>query len=152
MNTDVSQSTPRSVLIKRLQLIQKRVIPTDTTDLSIVNKYHHVNIIRNKNHDVIGFLAWNEIGFFNRKAYISSFAVLPEHQNRGLGSKLLAFTIDQIRKIGLKEIEVNTWRSNANALRFYRNHGFRIKVVEGENVLLGCDVVLIDQKQKGKTL
>jgi len=127
------------VLIKRLQHIQRHVIPTDETDLNIMKYYPkalNVNVIRNENREVIGYLAWKEIGFLNKKAYISSFAVLPEYQNKGYGSKLLNYTIQQISKQNLKEIEVSTWRTNNKALRFYLKHGFQIVKVEGESILL----------------
>jgi len=58
------------------------------------------------------------------------------HQNKGYGSKLLTFTINQTRKTSLGEIEVNTWKTNNKVLRFYLRHGFQIEKLEGENILL----------------
>jgi ribosomal protein S18 acetylase RimI-like enzyme len=128
------------VLIKHLQHIQKNVIPMDRTDLSIIKHYPkvlNINIIRNENHEIIGFLAWKEIGFWNKKAYITSIAILPKYQNKGYGSKLLTFTINQIRKTtNLKEIEVDTWKANNKALQFYLKHGFHVQKVENENITL----------------
>ena len=128
------------VLIKRLKHIQRHVIPMDKTDLSIMKYYPkalNVNVIRNENREVIGYLAWKEIGFLNKKAYINSFAVLPEYQNKGYGSKLLTYTLNQIRKTtNLKEIEVDTWKTNNKALQFYLKHGFHIQKVENPNITL----------------
>lgn len=128
------------VLIKHLQHIQKNVIPMDRTDLSIIKHYPkalNINIIRNENHEIIGFLAWKEIGFWNKKAYITSLAILPKYQNKGYGSKLLTFTINQIRKTtNLKEIEVDTLKTNNKAIRFYLKHGFQTTSLEDLKITL----------------
>lgn len=135
------------VLIKCLQYIQKHVIPMDRTDLTIIKYYPKalkVNIIRNKNHEIIGYIAWQEIGFINKKAKISSLAVLPQYQNKGYGSKLLNYTIQQISKQNLTEIKVTTWRTNNKALRFYLKHGFTIKNVENNNITLSKTLKMFD--------
>jgi ribosomal protein S18 acetylase RimI-like enzyme len=128
------------VLIKRLKHIQRHVIPMDKTDLSIIKYYPkalNVNVIRNENHEVIGYLAWKEIGFLNKKAYITSLAILPKYQNKGYGSKLLTFTINQIRKTtNLKEIEVDTLKTNNKAIRFYLKHGFQTTSLEDLKITL----------------
>jgi GNAT superfamily N-acetyltransferase len=48
--------------------------------------------------------------------------VLPQFQNRGLGSFLLLQEIERARRIGLP-LRLHTFRLN-RALRFYERHGF----------------------------
>lgn len=60
--------------------------------------------------------------------YIFMLAVLPEYQNKGLGSKLLAFAEEQARAKNFSKISLLTSKNNVNAIRFYERNGYQ-KVV-----------------------
>jgi ribosomal-protein-alanine N-acetyltransferase len=131
----------QKVWLEQIKNIQRNVLPMDETNLENIIYYpniYHVNIIK-KGEKIVGYLVWKEnYRFFSKPtAYISSFAILPEYQNKGYGSKLLTFTLNQIRKTtNLKEIEVDTWKTNNKAIRFYLKHGFQITSLENSNITL----------------
>jgi len=96
----------QNVILKRLRHIQKRVLPKDETNLDNIIFYpqiYHANVIK-LNGKIVGYLVWKEEHHFLKEptAYISSFAILPEYQNKGYGSKLLLLTLNQIKKKGIK--------------------------------------------------
>ena len=59
--------------------------------------------------------------------------VLPEHQRRGIGSKLLKHLIDLAKT---PEILVGTWANATWAIRFYEKHGFKLVPPEERDKLL----------------
>ncbi|MGB9023415.1 MAG: GNAT family N-acetyltransferase [Candidatus Bathyarchaeia archaeon] len=58
--------------------------------------------------------------------------VLPEHQRRGIGSKLLSYLMGMATS---RQILVGTWEAATWAIRFYEKHGF--KLLPNKNGLLG---------------
>jgi GNAT superfamily N-acetyltransferase len=59
--------------------------------------------------------------------------VLPEHQRRGVGGKLLEHLIGLAKT---SEILVGTWASATWAIRFYEKHGFKLVPPEEKDKLL----------------
>jgi GNAT superfamily N-acetyltransferase len=59
--------------------------------------------------------------------------VLPEHQRRGIGGKLLEHLIGLAKT---SEILVGTWASATWAIRFYEKHGFKLVPPEEKDKLL----------------
>lgn len=53
--------------------------------------------------------------------YIEGLFVLPDHWNKGVGSELLKHVLN-IKK----ELSLQVYESNINAVNFYRKHGFKI--------------------------
>lgn len=116
-----------NILLKRIEYIQSKVIPYDETNLNEVFRYptlFHLNVLK-LDKVIVGYLAWKTVS--NIRAYLCSLAVLPEHQNKGYGTKLLNFSIEQILKCGLTKIEVSTLRTDNRAIRFYLKHDFQIQ-------------------------
>jgi len=64
------------------------------------------------NGTVVGFCAW-------REGWIDHLYIAPEHQRRGLGSRLLGHAMR-----GLPSCRLWTFQCNAPARRFYEKHGF----------------------------
>lgn len=125
-----------NILLKRLEYIQSKVIPYDTTNLNDVFRYpniFHLNVLE-VDKVIVGYLVWKTIS--NIKAYLCSLAVLSQHQNKGYGSKLLNFSIEQILKYGLTEIEVSALRTNNKAIRFYLKHNFQIQSSDNSTLTL----------------
>jgi len=102
----------------------------------ITKKYAHdicyfVSVKDAKTHELVGFIT-----FLKRKEYpqetikVMSFAVHPEHQNRGLG-KILMSSIFNIEPT-IQRVFLCTRVTNDMALRAYRSWGF----VHDENTIL----------------
>jgi len=72
--------------------------------------------------------------------HLISFAILPEYQNKGYGSKLLLLTLNQIKKKGIKTITVQTLETNNKAIRFYLKHKFKIIKLEEDTLTLTYDL------------
>lgn len=57
-------------------------------------------------------------------AEIDEFFVVPQHRGLGLGAKMLAAAETQFRAEGCTNVSLQIGRSNEDARRFYRSHGF----------------------------
>jgi ribosomal protein S18 acetylase RimI-like enzyme len=71
---------------------------------------------------VVGYISFTTI---YDHLFISAIGVLPEHQRRGVGSKLLATAAQEATRRGLAHISLFTDGPAAHTLAFYRNRGFR---------------------------
>ena len=67
----------------------------------------------------------------NQRIYLSRLIVKPEYRNKGIGSILVDFMIDEIRKMGYKEISIGVDKDNTAALHLYRNKGFTNVIFDG---------------------
>lgn len=68
------------------------------------------------------------------KAYISSFGILPEFQNRGIATKLINYAIYELELRGIKEVELEVWKENMKAYRLYAKVGFE-ELMEGKGFI-----------------
>lgn len=59
------------------------------------------------------------------EAHLSRLAVHPEHQGKGLGSRMLADAIHRCEMRGFTSLTVNTQGHNRRSLHLYRRFGFR---------------------------
>ncbi len=59
-------------------------------------------------------------------AHLARLAVRPEWQGRGIGSALVVHVIEHYRKLGAREITINTQDSNAASIRVYQRLGFTL--------------------------
>lgn len=57
-------------------------------------------------------------------AFITNVSVLPDHQGRGIASRLLAFGIQQIHRQGVRRITLEVAAANHAAIHLYQKHGF----------------------------
>lgn len=57
---------------------------------------------------------------------LSDIAILPSHQQQGLGSELLAHSIDYAKALSLKTLALDVEAHNQQALGLYQRHGFVI--------------------------
>jgi phosphinothricin acetyltransferase len=60
---------------------------------------------------------------FNRSAEVTYF-ILPAHQGKGLGKRILDTLTDDGRKLGVDTILANISSLNEQSLKFHRKHGF----------------------------
>lgn len=67
----------------------------------------------------------------NQRIYLSRLIVKPEYRNKGIGGILVDFMIDEIRKMGYKEISIGVDKDNTAALHLYRKKGFTNVIFDG---------------------
>lgn len=60
---------------------------------------------------------------------LMSIAVAPDHQQDGVGTQLLKHTIEAVRKLGVRRLEVGTG-SFGYQLTFYQRQGFRVTSID----------------------
>lgn len=60
------------------------------------------------------------------RAYIFALRVKPAWRNRGIGTHLMQFVEDDLRKRGYKYIILNVAKENPHALRLYQRLGYKI--------------------------
>lgn len=73
---------------------------------------HHMTLVADDDGLIVGFILIERR--HRRSAEISYAAVDPSHQNRGIGSLLLATAMDELRAAGVALVEVKTLDATAN--------------------------------------
>jgi ribosomal protein S18 acetylase RimI-like enzyme len=58
-------------------------------------------------------------------AHIDSIAVLPGHQHRGIGTRLLQSFLTEVRRRGCTRVTLEVSTANVTGLAFFAGHGFR---------------------------
>jgi ribosomal-protein-alanine N-acetyltransferase len=58
-------------------------------------------------------------------AHIDSIAVLPNHQNQGIGHQLLQELIQQARPRGCRSLALEVATPNQAGIAFFKSHGFQ---------------------------
>ena len=65
------------------------------------------------------------ISKFTRKGYVSNLYVKKNYRNNGIGKKLLNISLKWLKENKVKYISLEIHLENKNALKFYRNLGFK---------------------------
>ena len=60
--------------------------------------------------------------------YLTDIVVSKDYQNRKIGSTLIKYSIDWARKNKVDYLELNVWNSNVDAIRLYKQFGFKHKI------------------------
>ncbi len=81
------------------------------------------------NRKVVGFLLVNTVV---DEVHILKFGILPEFRYKGLGKKLLAYVVDDIKQKGQKYVWLEVRKSNNIALKLYSSQGFRLQGLRKE--------------------
>jgi len=74
------------------------------------------------NDKVIGSVM---VGYEGHRGWLNYLAVLPDHQKRGYGRKLVAKAIDELRKLGCLKVNLQVRGRNISAVDFYKHLGFK---------------------------
>ena len=82
-------------------------------------------IAADKNESIIGFVTLNKKS--ESVVDIGLVAVSEEHRGKGIGKKLLHYSINKSIELGFKEIQVITQFNNTQAMKLYESVGFKIK-------------------------
>lgn len=75
---------------------------------------------------ILGFIAFYANDPKKENAFLTMILISTEAQNRGIGKFLLDFSIQQIRKKGFKQYNLEVLKSNTKAISFYRSFDFII--------------------------
>jgi GNAT superfamily N-acetyltransferase len=61
---------------------------------------------------------------------LKAVAVVPELQGRGVGQRMLALVLAELRAVGVRRVTVGTGSSGIGQLAFYQKTGFRLWKIE----------------------
>lgn len=108
-------------------------------------------LVIEQNHTIIGYASISEVENYIDQAKegdqkLSAIYILPEHQGKGHGKKLLAETLDHPRAKQANRVFLEVWASNEKALRLYQTQGFKKcgtvdVVVDGK--VIGEDLLMV---------
>jgi ribosomal protein S18 acetylase RimI-like enzyme len=73
---------------------------------------------------VVGFIS-SRADRESRFGWIANFAVLPGHQKKGIGTRLIEAAFDYLRAEGMEYVRIEALDQNPIATRFYPRLGFR---------------------------
>lgn len=105
------------------------------------NPFSHY-ILYFDNNKIVGYL--NYYLMYDR-IEIANFNVLEEYQNKGIGTKLIKFLIDNYRNVENITLEVKS--DNNKAIHLYEKMGFK-KVAIREKYYHGIDGILMERDIK----
>ncbi len=94
--------------------------------LSLLGKDPDGCFVAEVDGQVVGFIfsrTWGAVGWFG------TFAVLPEHQGRGIGQRLIAASLDYLRQTDVRVIGLETMPESPNNLGLYLKAGFRARLI-----------------------
>ena len=74
----------------------------------------------------IGWLGVNGLSSENKKAYIKMIVLLPEYQNKGIGSYVVTQLVRNLKLRKFKEIILYTNHNNLRAQKCYAKFGFEV--------------------------
>ncbi len=89
--------------------------------------------------EVVGYVVcW----LSDETAHIHNISVKKDYQNVGVGSKILNFLIEKLKKINIKTIVLEVRISNFSAINLYKKFGFKDVIIkekfypDGENAIV----------------
>lgn len=92
---------------------------------SLIEAEHYYVTLEPISKQIVGFVIF---GIYSiDTAHIMVFAVNPDHQRKGIGSEILAFTLDVIRKSPIVRVRLEVKVDNNQAIQFYKKRGFKIR-------------------------
>jgi phosphinothricin acetyltransferase len=106
--------------------------PEDKVDYSFCEILREISVndsfyvIENTDHTIIGFgllRKHQHVDVFRRTAEVTYF-ILPDHTERGLGSRLLDMLIHDARELNIDTLLANISSLNEKSILFHRKHGF----------------------------
>jgi ribosomal-protein-alanine N-acetyltransferase len=115
----------KKIMILQLEVFKKNAFTEKLLkDLIERNTFFLKLETNNNNNELIGFI----IVIRDRvdRLNIVNFLINPKFQNKGLGSLLLKFTLEQIKEIKkIKRVALNVQESNIRAIRLYEKFKFK---------------------------
>ncbi len=83
--------------------------------------------VKSDSGDIVGFAflrAYHPMEAFKRTAEISYF-ILPEHTGKGIGKAILAYFVEEAKKLGIDSILADISSLNQSSINFHSKNGFR---------------------------
>ena len=80
-------------------------------------------------------------------AYISSFGIFPEYQQRGMGTKLLQLVMEDVYALKVKKIELEVFEKNDIACKLYKKMGFENIGINKNFVKMCCNIEYKEQSK-----
>ena len=71
------------------------------------------------------------VGYEGHRGWLNYLAVLPEHQKRGYGRKLVERAVDELKRLGCLKVNLQVRKSNVSVVEFYKHLGFKDDDVVG---------------------
>ena len=71
------------------------------------------------------------VGYEGHRGWLNYLAVLPEHQRRGYGRKLVEKAVYELKKLGCLKVNLQVRRSNVSVVEFYKHLNFKDDDVVG---------------------
>ena len=87
------------------------------------NSQHKILAVDDERNIVAGFI--NAVSDKILTAYIPLLEVLPEYQNKGIGSLMMDIIETRAKKEGAIEIALDTAEGAAHLIRYYKKRGYR---------------------------
>jgi ribosomal protein S18 acetylase RimI-like enzyme len=97
-------------------------VPARThADIIALTRQHDVRVAE-ADEEVAGYLAWRDEA--PGVAYVEELSVHPDHQRRGIATRLLAELEERARELGMAQIVLRSWERASWAQAFYKKAGF----------------------------
>lgn len=97
-------------------------VPARTlSDIIALTRQHDVRVAE-ADEEVAGYLAWRDEA--PGVAYVEELSVHPEHQRRGIATRLIAELEERARELGMEQIVLRSWERASWAQAFYKKAGF----------------------------
>lgn len=74
----------------------------------------------------IGWFSFNNLQSIDRIAYLKMAVILPEYQNKGIGTYVLSYLIFQMKERMYNSVILFTDKDNINAQKCYQKCGFNV--------------------------
>jgi ribosomal-protein-alanine N-acetyltransferase len=133
--------------------INRKCLPENYTTLFFMNlykRYPETFIVAEVDGEIVGYIMCRiETGIpsfkllgITKKGHVISIAVLPEHQQKGIGYRLMLDATQAMLNYKTKECYLEVRESNLPAVQLYKKLGFEIArtlknyYADGENALL----------------
>ncbi len=119
-----------------LMRVELAAFPVDGYDIMMLkrlisNSLVFLKMVEPSEMKIVGFsICMNMMGDEDVKhtmaADLITLAVHPKYQGRGFGQRLLQRTVIELRKFGVKIIQLHVKVSNETAIHIYEKRGFRV--------------------------
>ncbi len=96
----------------------------------------------------IGWFGFNGLQSADRTAYLKMAVILPEYQNKGIGTYVLSKLLGMMKKNGYVSVLLFTNQDNGNAQKCYQKCGF--KTTEGLTQKMADNTVVARYKMECK--
>lgn len=102
--------------------IERAVFSDPWWDRTLLEGIQGWSLVVQAGRTVVGYIFLRALA---GEAEILNIAVAPAHQGRGVGRRLLAAALEQLRHAGIRRVYLEVRESNAQARGFYQRQGFR---------------------------